>query len=295
MVQERAATKGLVLEKKVEFLPFELLGDITRLRQALLNYVGNAIKFTDAGSVRVEVALLSQDEGTALVRFAVTDTGPGLSTDLAERLFTPFVQADSATTRKFGGSGLGLSIARKLAELMGGQAGVISTEGRGSEFWFTARLLKGKAGMSLPVFDAAALPPLEILRSRYSGTRVLLAEDDEFSAEVTQYLLEDAGLRVDRVEDGALAVNKAAGGLYALVIMDMHMPHMDGIEATRRIRLSASAAQLPILAMTGNAFQSDIEQCLAAGMNDFVSKPTTPDVLYATLLKCLSARPGLAQ
>ena len=287
MVQERAAVKGLALEKNVEFMPFELFGDITRLRQALLNYVGNAIKFTDAGSVRVAVTLLSQDEGGALVRFAVTDTGPGLSAALAGRLFGAFVQADSATTRKFGGSGLGLSITRKLAELMGGQAGVTSSPGAGSEFWFTARLQKGTALLSPVVFDAAALPPLEVLRSRFSGTRVLLAEDDEFSAEVSQYLLEDAGMLVDRVEDGALAVQKAASGVYALIIMDMHMPNMDGVEATRRIRLGATCAQLPILAMTGNAFQSDIEQCLAVGMNDFVSKPTTPDVLYATLLKWL--------
>lgn len=288
MVQERAAVKGLLLEKKVEQMPFELLGDVTRLRQALLNYVGNAIKFTDAGSVRVEVARESEDDSSVLVRFAVADTGPGLSVALADRLFNSFVQADSATTRKFGGSGLGLSITRKLAELMGGHAGVVSTLGTGSEFWFTARLQKGKAQKSSRTFDAAALPPLEVLRSRFSGTRVLLAEDDEFSAEVSRYLLEDAGLVVDRVVDGALAVQKAESSQYALIIMDMHMPNMDGVEAARRIRLSVSGAGVPILAMTGNAFRSDIEQCLAVGMNDFVSKPTTPDVLYATLLKWLS-------
>jgi signal transduction histidine kinase len=287
MVQERATAKGLLLEKTIAPMPFALSGDITRLRQALLNYVGNAIKFTETGSVRVDVRLVSGDDSSALLRFAVQDTGPGLSEVVAARLFNAFVQADNATTRKHGGSGLGLAIARKLAELMGGEAGLVSTVGSGSEFWFTARLHKSTATLAAPGFDDALLPPLEVLRSRFSGTRVLLAEDDEFSAEVSSYLIEDAGLVVDRATDGAIAVQMAQNGSYALVIMDMHMPQMDGLEAARRIRLGASGAAVPILAMTGNAFQSDRDACLAAGMNDFVTKPTTPDMLYATLLMWL--------
>jgi len=286
MVQVRAASKGLAMEHRVDTLPFGLCGDITRLRQALLNYVGNAIKFTEAGSVRIEVRLLSQDDTTALIRFSVIDTGPGITAELASRLFQNFVQANHDTTRKFGGTGLGLAITRKLAELMDGQADVISTPDQGSEFWFTARLQKSAQLPSLPAADAPLPDSRDILRSRFAGARVLLAEDDEFSAEVSRYLLEDAGLTVDLAEDGEKAVQLAIQGRYALVFMDMHMPKLDGIEATQQIR--ASGATLPILAMTANAFKADMDLCMAAGMNDFVSKPTTPDLLYAKVLKWLS-------
>lgn len=288
MVHDRATSKGLLLLRSVEQLPCALCGDMTRLRQVLLNYVGNAIKFTESGSVRVEISPLSEDATSVLMRFAVIDTGPGLSDAACEKLFNTFVQSDHASSRQFGGSGLGLSIARKLSELMGGEAGVLSTVGQGSDFWFTARLQKGAGLSAQPAVELGALPPLDTLRRRFSGTRVLLADDDEFSAEVSQYLLEDAGFQVDRVEDGAQAVARADEVTYALIIMDMHMPHMDGIEATRRIRRGASGRAVPVLAMTGNAFQSDMDMCLAAGMNGFVSKPTTPDILYTALLKLLS-------
>ena len=288
MVQERATAKKLTLKFEVEHLPYAVCGDVTRLRQALLNYVGNAVKFTETGCVVVTLTRVSKDDVSVLMKFSVIDTGPGFSDSVAKRLFNTFVQQDNATTRKFGGSGLGLAISLKLAELMGGSAGVLSTEGRGSEFWFTARLKKGQGLAAPTVFDAAASPPLDVLRKRFAGARVLLAEDDEFSAEISRYLLEDAGLRVEHVEDGAMAVQKAATESYALIVMDMHMPNVDGVEAARRIRSSATGKRIPILAMTGNAFQSDIEQCLAAGMNDFISKPTTPDNLYLTLLKLLS-------
>ena len=289
MVQERATAKKLTLRYEVDRLSYAVSGDVTRLRQALLNFVGNAVKFTEAGGVVVTLTRVSEDDGSVLMRFSVIDTGPGFSDSVAKRLFHTFVQQDSATTRKFGGSGLGLAISLKLAELMGGSAGVLSTEGKGSEFWFTARLKKGQCLAPPTVFDATASPPLDVLRKRFAGARVLLAEDDEFSAEISQYLLEDAGLQVDHVQDGAMAVQKAATESYALIVMDMHMPNMDGVEATRRIRSSESGKRIPILAMTGNAFQSDIEQCLAVGMNDFISKPTTPDNLYITLLKLLSS------
>ena len=289
MVQERATAKKLTLRYEVDRLSYAVSGDVTRLRQALLNFVGNAVKFTEAGGVVVTLTRVSEDDGSVLMRFSVIDTGPGFSDSVAKRLFHTFVQQDSATTRKFGGSGLGLAISLKLAELMGGSAGVLSTEGKGSEFWFTARLKKGQCLAPPAVFDATASPPLDVLRKRFAGARVLLAEDDEFSAEISQYLLEDAGLQVDHVQDGAMAVQKAATEPYALIVMDMHMPNMDGVEATRRIRSSESGKRIPILAMTGNAFQSDIEQCLAVGMNDFISKPTTPDNLYITLLKLLSS------
>jgi CheY-like chemotaxis protein len=203
-------------------------------------------------------------------------------------LFTSFEQANGSTTRTYGGTGLGLAITRKLAEMMQGQAGVVSVEGRGSTFWFTVRLQKNSNPALHSDSRAALLNSKEVLQGRYAGTRILLAEDDEFNAEITSYLIEEAGMCVDRAEDGAIAVQKVINNDYALVLMDMHMPNLDGIEATLRIRAVKSNQQLPILAMTANAFQADVARCLAAGMDDFLSKPTTPDIFYATLLKWLS-------
>ncbi|MDP1612535.1 MAG: PAS domain S-box protein [Sulfuritalea sp.] len=292
IVAERAKAKGLHLLVKCEPLPPKLVGDPTRLQQALLNFANNAVKFTKTGAVTLHVRKQEETAESVLVRFEVMDTGIGIAPDAMSRLFSAFEQADNSTTRKYGGTGLGLAITRRLAELMGGEAGVESTLGEGSIFWFTVRLKKGDETHTMaPVIDVDVDAESE-LRQRYSGSRILVADDEPINREIARIQLEAAGLVVDVAEDGAKAIALAKKTSYAAILMDMQMPNVDGLEATRQIREMPGYAQTPVFAMTANAFADDKAECLAAGMNDFLIKPFYPDQLFAMLLRALSQRNG---
>lgn len=285
----RAEEKGLTLAREIdETAPRFVTGDPGRLRQVLLNLVGNAVKFTEAGGVTIKVsheaARPSEPNGTTTpnahsLRFSVIDTGIGIPEHTLGGLFDSFTQVDASVTRRYGGSGLGLSICKQLVELMGGSIGVKSTLGRGSEFYFDLELAPADADGVEPRDDnALALPPLKIL----------VAEDNLVNQKVARGYLDEGGHAVTIVGDGAAALNAVKSGDFDLVLMDMHMPEMDGISATRRIRaLDGPVAAIPIIAATAGAMAEDIERCLAAGMNDFVPKPIDPISLARAMARVL--------
>jgi CheY-like chemotaxis protein len=216
----------------------------------------------------------------------VEDTGIGIPPETLSRLFADFEQAENSTTRKHGGTGLGLAITRRLAEMMGGEAGADSQSGVGSNFWFTARLKIARSrGKVQPTLTTGAEA---LIRQRHSGCRLLVVDDDEINREVAQAVLESVGLSVDTAENGEIALAMADKKPYAAILMDMQMPKMDGLEATRRIRELPDCAKTPILAMTANAFAEDRANCIDAGMNDVLAKPFDPEMLFTILLRWLS-------
>lgn len=286
-VKEQAEQKGLVLTTDYDSTPRYLRGDATRLRQALLNYVSNAVKFTATGSIALRAMVLSKSHDSLLLRFEVKDTGQGIAPERLDSLFEAFEQADASTTRRHGGTGLGLTITRHLAEMMGGEVGASSVPGQGSLFWFTARLRYGQA---VTDHETRISDPELELREAHYGSRILLAEDNPINREVAVHLLRDVGIVVDVAHNGQEAVAMASAGHYDLVLMDIQMPVMDGLDATRLIHAREGLAQLPIIAMTANAFIEDQQACRAAGMADYIAKPVNPADLFAILAKWLPGR-----
>ena len=288
LISQRISEKGLKLRvhiaPEIATQPFQ--GDPLRLGQILLNLVGNAIKFTEQGEICVRAQLVEENLNDVLLRFEVTDSGIGISDENRKRLFTAFEQADGSITRKYGGTGLGLAISKRLVGMMGGENGVNSKTGAGSTFWFTTRFGKSSANILADEMSAAGAAEAELKR-RFSGTRILLAEDEPINQEVSRCILEEIGLVIDLAEDGAIAVKMAKTHAYPLILMDMQMPNLNGVDATRAIRTLPGYATTPILAMTANAFDEDKQLCLEAGMNDHIAKPIDQQRLFETLLAWL--------
>ena len=293
MVSFKAAEKNLQLYLQVDpRIPLDLQGDPLRLSQVLLNLLGNALKFTDQGDVCIKTALMNHPPEKVTLQFSIEDTGIGISEEQLQQLFQPFTQADGSISRRYGGTGLGLVITSQLVELMGGRIEVTSTPRQGSRFMVTlpfgvqpasrtgARDLHTAkrndllAPVAVPVFDRL---------------RVLVVEDNQINQQVARELLEKTGLQVEVADSGKKAVEKLQdGNRFNLILMDLQMPEMDGFEATRQIRRQYSAELLPIIAMTAHALPEERNKCLANGMNDHVSKPIAPDLLYKTVAKWLS-------
>jgi len=288
LVVDRLRSRNLSFHTEIDpALPPVLYGDPLRIGQILLNYLSNAVKFTERGSISVSARLVEEIAGDLLVRFAVSDTGIGIPLAQQGRIFDAFEQADTSTTRRYGGTGLGLAIARRLAQLMGGDSGLESTPDQGSTFWFTCRLRRGTMA---PLDNALPIMPDEveqILSSRFRQARILVVEDNQINQEVALDLLGAVGLSTDLAADGEQAVKAFGEREYDLILMDMQMPVMDGLTATRIIRQSERGHTLPILAMTANAFGDDRQRCLDAGMNDHIAKPVDPNNLYSALIKWL--------
>ena len=282
VIEPQAQGKGLYFKLDADAaLPVCLLGDALRLKQILINLAGNAVKFTERGGVTLGARIERRTADKLLVRFSVDDTGVGISIQDQERIFTAFEQADNSFTREHGGTGLGLTICRHFAELMGSAIELQSTPGQGSCFSLAVNL-----GLEL----AAAAPGAAAATGQavpLRGARVLVAEDDLLNQEIVVGLLEEAGVKVDLAADGAAAIELATRNAYDLILMDLHMPVMDGVDASRRIRQLPGHRTTPIIALTADAFSSVREQCLQAGMNDHISKPFDADQLYDVVRKWL--------
>jgi|GEM_PF-2321834 len=280
-----ARDKHLALHCEIaDEVPSSVIGDPYRLTQVLGNLLSNAIKFTEQGEVRLTVSSIRHTKNDCLLQFAVRDTGIGLSVERAARLFQPFTQGDASVTRKYGGTGLGLSICKQLVQMMGGEISVAGAEGQGSTFTFSISFTVAR-----DIGDLASpfqtLPALESLR----GKRVLLVDDGELNRQIVAAFLARLGVASSEADSAREALSKMAVEHFDAVLMDVQMPEMDGLEATRQIRSNPAWQRLPIIAMSAGVFKEDRAACLAAGMNDFISKPVHPDQLYAVVAHWLTA------
>ncbi|GAB2862083.1 hypothetical protein GCM10027277_33310 [Pseudoduganella ginsengisoli] len=295
VVAPKAASRNLELVFDLDpTLPPMLVGDPLRLGQVLINYANNAIKFSEQGRIEIRARKMFGDANDCLVRFEVSDQGIGLTQEEMAKLFVSFQQADASTTREYGGTGLGLAICKELAQLMGGDVGVHSVPGVGSTFWFTAHL--GVSYKTLPALidqigDAAG----ELLASAHTSAlmgalktaRILLVEDNQFNQQIGQEILEGTGATVCLASNGVEALELLRQTDFDCILMDLQMPLMDGLETTRRIRADAQLANIPVLAMTATATTEARMRCIDAGMNDFISKPVQPALMYRTVAKWL--------
>ena len=284
-VEEKSLELRFDVPDSLRTLP--LSGDPLRLGQILLNLSGNAVKFTEHGAIVVYARAFDETADRVRLCCEIRDSGIGIGAEDQKRLFSAFEQADSSMTRKYGGTGLGLAISKRLVEMMGGEISVESMPGQGSTFRFSVQLAKG--GLAGLADAGSGLPADVALLASHAGSRILMAEDEPVNQEVTCSLLEDVGLLVDVAGDGVEALALARQNRYALILMDMQMPKMNGVDATRAIRLDSLNADTPILAMTANAFEEDRRTCLAAGMNDYIGKPVNPDLLFSKLLSWLES------
>lgn len=288
---------GQIKKKGLEFVvdvepgvPRWLRGDALRLSQVLINLLGNAAKFTSKGSVLIRVRVLEETPASALIRFEVKDSGIGISAEEMRHLFQPFHQADTSVTRKYGGTGLGLAISKQLIELMGGEIGVESVLGVGSTFWVNVHAVKAAApdlslSNSNPLHAAGAMNRIPM----FSGVKILLVEDNLFNQQVATELLTDTGARVTIANNGQEALDMLQRESFDCALMDVQMPVMDGLEATRRIRANPAHAGLVVIAMTANVGERDRERCLAVGMDHVITKPVSPARLYGTLTSYLAS------
>ena len=286
LLEGRAAAKGLYLRYDYSpGIPAYLKGDALRLEQVLINLVGNSIKFTDEGTITIRAMVQDRHEGRVKLRFEVIDTGIGMTEIELDLLFQAFQQADSSTTRRFGGTGLGLAITKQLVTLMGGNIGVSSKPGRGSRFWFNVPLQLGDEK------QADNAPGSNIDETSIKGVQILLAEDNVFNQQVATELLEDVGAIVAVANNGAEALELMQQRQFDCILMDLQMPIMDGLSATRLIRAEPAWKNVKIIAMTANASNDDRRRCREVGMDDFVSKPFQPEVLYDRIASILSHAP----
>ena len=291
----KAASKGLRFEAD---LPADLgqqffRGDSVRLSQVLFNLVGNAIKYTEQGEVVLRVSTDGETSDAVQVRFEIRDTGIGIDAEVMGRLFRSFEQADNSMTRRFGGTGLGLAICKRLVQLMGGEIGADSTPGQGSVFWFFVALGKAEP-VAMPRLDPVSDTLEQRLRTRFAGLRILLAEDEPIAQEVSCGFLKDLNLVVDIAEDGLQALGLARRNRYALILMDIQMPVLSGIEAAKAIRTDSLNQTTPILAVTANAFDEDRQACIDAGVDEHISKPIEAQRLYEILARWLETDSGLS-